>query len=77
MLTNPLPVNVEDLNNPYILMSLSRFCGENNIDIGYVINNYLKSVYKRYKLKKVKKSIKMEVILKEIENAIVNVVSRV
>lgn len=77
MLTNPLPVNVEDLNNPYILMSLSRFCGENNIDIGYVINNYLKSVYKRYKLKKVKKSIKMEVILKEIETAIVNVVSRV
>lgn len=77
MLTNPLPVNVEDLNNPYILMSLSRFCGENNIDIGYVINNYLKSVYKRYKLKKVKKSIKMEVILKEIETAIVNVVSRI
>lgn len=77
MLTNPLPVNVEDLNNPYILMSLSRFCGENNIDIGYVMNNYLKSVYKRYKLKKVKKSIKTEVILKEIETAIVNVVSRV
>lgn len=77
MLTNPLPVNVEDLNNPYILMSLSRFCGENNIDIGYVINNYLKSVYKRYKLKKVKESIKTKIMLEEIENAIVNVVSRV
>lgn len=77
MLTNPLPTNTKEINNPYILMSLSRFCGENNIDIGYVMNNYLKSVYKRYKLKDVKRSINTQVILKEIENAIINVASRI
>lgn len=77
MFTNPLPVDSSDINNPYILMSLSRFCGENNIDIKYVMNSYLKSVYKRYKLKKVKESIRTKIMLEEIENAIVNVVSRV
>ena len=36
MLTNPLPIDLEDLKNPKILVPLSRFCGENNIDMGYI-----------------------------------------
>ena len=49
MLTNPLPIDLEDLKNPKILVPLSRFCGENNIDMGYVLNNYIKSIYKRWR----------------------------
>jgi hypothetical protein len=77
MLTNPLPTNTKEINDPYTIISVARFCGENNIDIGYVMNNYLKSVYKRYKLKDVKRSINTQIIMKEIENAIINVASRI
>ena len=77
MLTNPLPIDLEDLKNPKILVPLSRFCGENNIDMGYVLNNYIKSIYKRYKLKDVRASINSAQMLNEIKNAIINVASRI
>ena len=77
MLTNPLPIDLEDLKNPKILVPLSRFCGENNIDMGYVLNNYIKSIYKRYKLKDVRASINSSQMLNEIKNAIINVASRI
>lgn len=77
MLTNPLPIDLEDLKNPKILVPLSRFCGENNIDMGYVLNNYIKSIYKRYKLRDVRASINSAQMLNEIKNAIINVASRI
>lgn len=77
MLTNPLPIDLEDLKNPKILVPLSRFCGENNIDMGYVLNNYIKSIYKRYKLRDVRASINSAQMLNEIKNAIINVTSRI
>lgn len=77
MLTNPLPIDLEDLKNPKILVPLSRFCGENNIDIDYVLNNYIKSIYKRYKLRDVRASINSTQMLNEIKNAIINVASRI
>lgn len=66
------------LLNPEINdISFLRLCGENNIDMGYVLNNYIKSIYKRYKLRDVRASINSAQMLNEIKNAIINVASRI
>ena len=76
MLTNPLPI---DKNNYDVitLMRLSHFCGKHDIDINYVLNDYIKSVYKRYRLKDVSNSIHEKTILNEVKCAIINILSRV
>lgn len=76
MLTNPLPVDKTDCNIN-TMTRVAQFCGKHDIDINYVMNDYIKSVYKRYKLKDVKSSIHEESILNEIKCAIINILSRI
>ena len=76
MLTNPLPVDKKDCNI-YTMTRVAQFCGKHDIDINYVMNDYIKSVYKKYKLKDVKSSIHEESILNEIKCAIINILSRI
>ena len=76
MLTNPLPIDIYDCNIN-TLTRVAQFCGKHDIDMNYVMNDYIKSVYKRYKLKEVKSSIHEESILNEIKCAIINILSRI
>lgn len=76
MLTNPLPIDKEKYDT-ITLIRLAQFCGKHDIDINYVLNDYIKSIYKRYKLKEVKESINEKQMLNEVELAIINLLSRI